>query len=167
MCGFISVYNKKQIPIDFVMLQKMTKIIEHRGPDAEGYHIDGSAGLGFKRLSIIDIENGAQPFKNQDKDIALVFNGEIYNYKELRDWLTIKGHVFTTTSDTEVLLRLYEEVGTECPTYLRGMFAFTIWDSRKQQLFIARDPFGIKPLYYSELEDRFMFGSEIKSFFSR
>lgn len=164
MCGFVTMYNKKNVPVDYMMLQEMTNVIGHRGPDDEGYHIKDCVGFGFRRLSIIDIENGAQPFSNLNKDITLVFNGEIYNYKELRDWLTNTGHIFFTNSDTEVLLKLYEEVGTDCPNYLRGMFSFAIWDSNKQQLFISRDPFGIKPLYYTETDDRFLFGSEIKSF---
>lgn len=164
MCGFITVYNKNDALVDLTMLQKMTSCIGHRGPDDEGHYIDGPIGLGFRRLSILDLENGAQPFKNDNQDIVLVFNGEIYNYKELKGWLMDKGHVFHTNSDTEVLLKLYEEVGTDCPKYLRGMFAFTIWDAREKQLFVARDPFGIKPLYYIETNERFMLGSEIKSF---
>lgn len=164
MCGFITVFNKNEALVDLTVLQKMTSCIGHRGPDDEGHYIDGPIGLGFRRLSIIDLENGAQPFKNDNQDIVLVFNGEIYNYKELKGWLMDKGHMFHTNSDTEVLIKLYEEVGTDCPKYLRGMFAFTIWDAKEQQLFVARDPFGIKPLYYTETHDRFMLGSEIKSF---
>jgi len=145
------------------MLIKMTNIIKHRGPDDEGIHIEDHIGLGFRRLSIIDIENGAQPFSNASGDITIVFNGEIYNYVELRQNLIEKGHVFTTQSDTEVLLHMYEEYGSQCVNYLRGMFAFTIWDKRRELLFAARDHFGIKPLYYSETAERFMIASEIKA----
>lgn len=141
----------------------MKDIMKHRGPDDDGMYIDDNIGLGFRRLSMLDIENGAQPLGNQSEDIWLVFNGEIYNYQELKLWLIDKGHVFNTKSDTEVLLRLYEEVGTECPNYLRGMFAFTIWDKKQQMMFSARDHFGIKPLYYSDTPYGFMIGSEIKS----
>ncbi len=163
MCGVVSIYNRNQIPVDPEMLTKMTDIITHRGPDDEGMYIKGHIGLGFRRLSMIDIENGAQPFGNQSEDIWVVFNGEIYNYQELKLWLMDRGHKFNTKSDTEVLLRLYEEVGIECPNYLRGMFTFTIWDENRQLMFSARDHFGIKPLYYSDTPDGYMIGSEIKS----
>ncbi|MCR8660111.1 asparagine synthase (glutamine-hydrolyzing) [Paenibacillus endoradicis] len=163
MCGFVSIFNKNNIPVDPHMLAQMTDIITHRGPDDEGMHIDDHIGLGFRRLSMLDIENGAQPLRNQHDDIWLVFNGEIYNYLELKTWLIERGHLFHTRSDTEVLLRLYEEVGTECPKYLRGMFAFTIWDKRHQMMFSACDHFGIKPLYYTDTPTGYMIGSEIKS----
>ncbi len=164
MCGFVTVYNKNQMPIDTENLQLMNGVIEHRGPDDRGLYAENHIGLGFRRLSILDIENGAQPLSNEDNDVWIVFNGEIYNYQELRAWLSELGHVFHTRSDTEVLLRLYEEVGTDSPRYLRGMFAYTVWDKKKQLLFAARDPFGIKPLYYCETPDGFLMGSEIKSF---
>ncbi|MFB5267412.1 asparagine synthase (glutamine-hydrolyzing) [Paenibacillus enshidis] len=163
MCGFVSLFNKYQVPVNRNMLQKMTDIIAHRGPDDEDLYIHDHIGLGFRRLSILDIEHGAQPMTNHNQDIWLVFNGEIYNYKELKDWLVQKGHIFHTHSDTEVLLRLYEEVGFECVNYLRGMFGFSIWDRKKELLFVARDQFGIKPVYYSENVFGYMVGSEIKS----
>lgn len=166
MCGFVTIYNRNQVPVSTDILQRMTDIIAHRGPDDEGIYTDGHIGLGFRRLSIIDIENGAQPLGNENRDVWLVFNGEIYNYRELREWLAGKGHVFHTKSDTEVILRLYEEVGTDCPNYLRGMFGFTIWDKKRQMLFAARDPFGIKPVYYSDTPYGYMVGSEIKSLFA-
>ncbi|HUC91779.1 MAG TPA: asparagine synthase (glutamine-hydrolyzing) [Paenibacillus sp.] len=166
MCGFVTIYNRNQVPVSTDILQRMTDMIAHRGPDDEGIYTDGHIGLGFRRLSIIDIENGAQPLGNENRDVWLVFNGEIYNYRELREWLAGKGHVFHTKSDTEVILRLYEEVGTDCPNYLRGMFGFTIWDKKRQMLFAARDPFGIKPVYYSDTPYGYMVGSEIKSLFA-
>lgn len=166
MCGFVSIFNRNQIPVDPDMLMQMRDIITHRGPDDEGIYLDAHIGLGFRRLSMLDIEKGAQPLGNQSEDVWVVFNGEIYNYQELKLWLIDKGHEFYTRSDTEVLLRLYEEVGTECPKYLRGMFAFTIWDKRMQMMFSARDHFGIKPLYYSDTPDGYMIGSEIKSLFA-
>lgn len=163
MCGFVSLYNKNRVPVNTRMLQNMTDIIAHRGPDDENLYIHDHIGLGFRRLSIVDIEHGAQPMANQNQDIWLVFNGEIYNYNELKDGLIQKGHVFHTQSDTEVLLHLYEEVGFDCVNYLRGMFGFTIWDRKRELLFVARDHFGIKPVYYSENNFGYMVGSEIKS----
>ncbi|GGF90743.1 asparagine synthase (glutamine-hydrolyzing) [Paenibacillus abyssi] len=163
MCGFVGLYNKNQVPVNEEVLQKMTDIVYHRGPDDEGTFTDGYVGLGFRRLSILDIEHGAQPLANESQDVCLVFNGEIYNYLELKEWLLTKGHIFHTRSDTEVLLRLYEEVGIECATYLRGMFGFAIWDKKNQLFFAARDPFGIKPVYYSTTPYGFMVASEIKS----
>lgn len=165
MCGFVTLYNKNQVPVSKDVLKKMTDVIVHRGPDDEGTYIDGHIGLGFRRLSILDIQNGAQPLGNPEKGIWLVFNGEIYNHLELKDWLTKKGHKFHTNSDTEVIVRLYEEVGSECPKYLRGMFGFVIWDKRRNILFAARDPFGVKPVYYCETSSGFIVGSEIKAFF--
>ncbi|WP_337035109.1 asparagine synthase (glutamine-hydrolyzing) [Paenibacillus illinoisensis] len=163
MCGFVSIYNKYGMPVDANLLQNMTDSIAHRGPDDEGMYINDHIGLGFRRLSILDIAHGGQPMTNKTRDIWLVFNGEIYNYKELKDWLSQKGHTFYTDSDTEVLLRLYEDVGIKCVNYLRGMFGFTIWDRKKDLLFAARDHFGIKPVYFSETAFGYMIGSEIKS----
>ncbi|OEH85940.1 asparagine synthase (glutamine-hydrolyzing) [Desulfuribacillus stibiiarsenatis] len=145
------------------MLGKMTEQILHRGPDDFGFHVHGPVGLGFRRLSIIDLEGGHQPLSNEDQTIWIAFNGEIYNYKELREDLLVKGHVFATDSDTEVIVHLYEEYGVNCANKLRGMFAFLIWDSKQQRLYGARDPFGIKPFYYIQTDRRFAFASEIKS----
>jgi asparagine synthase (glutamine-hydrolysing) len=163
MCGFVTIYNKRGQQVSSDLLETMTRIIAHRGPDDEGLHVDGHIGMGFRRLSIIDLKQGAQPLHNDQRDITLTFNGEIYNFLELKGWLKGKGHVFHTSSDTEVLLRLYEEVGQECTQYLRGMFSFTIHDRRNGILFGARDPFGIKPLYWTETDRGFIFASEIKS----
>ena len=163
MCGFVALYNKKNEPISTEQLEKMTEIIAHRGPDDTGFHVDEHIGLGFRRLSIIDLEGGKQPLCNEDGDIWIAFNGEIYNYLELQKWLKDRGHQFKTESDTETIVHLYEEVGFDCPKHLRGMFAFMIWDRKKQILFGARDHFGIKPFYWTETEQNFGFGSEIKS----
>ncbi len=163
MCGLVAVYNHNRVPVNAEMLQNMTNMMAHRGPDDEGLQIDGHVCLGFRRLSILDLTKGAQPMVNNNRNICLVFNGEIYNYLELRSWLGEKGHEFRTDSDTEVLLRLYEETGQECVKHLRGMFGFVIWDSRFEELFAARDPFGIKPIYYCETPYGYMVASEIKS----
>jgi asparagine synthase (glutamine-hydrolysing) len=144
-------------------LKEMADSIRHRGPDDEGFYIDKNIGLGFRRLSIIDLKSGHQPLSNEDGTVWIVFNGEIYNYKELQQDLIKQGHVFQTNCDTETIVHLYEQHGTDCLKYLRGMFAFAIWDSRKQQLFCARDRFGIKPFYYYIDDSKFVFGSEIKA----
>ena len=140
----------------------MADSIEHRGPDDEGFYFSGQVGLGFRRLSIIDLGGGHQPLCNEDESIWIVFNGEIYNYQELRQFLLSKGHQFRTQSDTEVIVHLYEELGESCLERLRGMFAFAIWDNRRKSLFLARDRVGIKPLYYYHSSSSFIFGSEIK-----
>lgn len=163
MCGFAGFTNT--IDNSNRVLGDMMDRIRHRGPDAEGKYIDECIAMGFRRLSIIDItESGNQPIFNEDKSKVLLFNGEIYNYKDIRKELTDKGHVFTTNTDSEVLLHGYEEYGEKLLDKLRGMFAFVIWDKNTRELFGARDFFGIKPFYYALMGDTFMFGSEIKSF---
>ena len=147
------------------ILQEMMDLIAHRGPDGQGQFVEGPAALGQRRLSIIDLEGGKQPMFNEDENLVVVFNGEIYNFQELSEELKAAGHTFATRSDTEVLLHGYEQWGKELLPRLRGMFAFAIWDRRLQTLFCARDHFGIKPLYYYQAEDgSLLFGSEIKSF---
>lgn len=143
-------------------LQAMASIIRHRGPDDEGMLISGPVGLGFRRLSIIDLSGGHQPMANEDKSIWIVFNGEIYNHPELCLVLQRLGHRYATRSDTETILHLYEEYGEDCVDHLRGMFAFVIWDTRRRQVFAARDRLGIKPFYYTLSGSRFSFASEIK-----
>src|SRR5208283_1009461 len=146
-----------------MLLKAMADSIVHRGPDDDGYYVSGNVGLGFRRLSIIDLALGHQPLSNEDGKVWIVFNGEIYNYQILRQELQGKGHVFKTNTDTEVIVHLYEEYGEECVQKLRGMFGFAIWDERQKTLFLARDRVGIKPLYYY-LSDKFVvFGSEIKA----
>ena len=135
------------------ILQEMMDLIAHRGPDGQGQFVEGPAALGQRRLSIIDLEGGKQPMFNEDENLVVVFNGEIYNFQELSEELKAAGHTFATRSDTEVLLHGYEQWGKELLPRLRGMFAFAIWDRRLQTLFCARDHFGIKPLYYYQAED--------------
>ena len=161
MCGFVGFISKEKKKKE--VIKKMAKRIEHRGPDGEGFYTDKLIALGHRRLSIIDVKGGAQPMYNEDKTKVIVFNGEIYNYKELKKEL--KHHTFKNNSDTEVLIHGYEEWGTNLLTKLRGMFSFVIWDKEKEILFGARDPFGIKPFYYYQKEDNILFASEIKCFF--
>lgn len=164
MCGITGkVFFERNHAIEPSELKRMTDSIYHRGPDDEGFLIDGNVGLGFRRLSIIDLSTGHQPLSNEDESVTLVFNGEIYNYLEQKELLRKKGYTFRTATDTEVILHLYEEYGVDCLQYLRGMFAFAIWDKRKQQLFCARDRFGIKPFYYYLDGQKLVFGSEIKT----
>lgn len=160
MCGICGYAGP--VP-DGGLLRRMTDAITHRGPDDEGLYLNGPVGLGMRRLSIIDVASGRQPIQNEDGSLTIVFNGEIYNYKALREDLIKKGHRFTTRSDTETILHLYEEHGPGCVHRLRGMFAFAIHDGNKKSLFIARDRLGVKPLYYWFNSGRLIFGSEIKS----
>lgn len=162
MCGFVGFCddskNKKKI------IRDMADIIKHRGPDSDGYYVDNNIALGFRRLSIIDLDKGSQPIFNEDKDKVIVFNGEIYNYKEIREELKSKGHKFSTNTDTEVILHGYEEYKEDILNKLRGMFTFVIYDIKEKSLFGARDFYGIKPFYYYYDNENFLFGSEIKSF---
>ncbi|GIP31159.1 asparagine synthase (glutamine-hydrolyzing) [Paenibacillus sp. J2TS4] len=163
MCGIAgAMYFTEREPSE-QLLRRMTDVIVHRGPDDSGIWTEPRIGLGFRRLSIIDLQEGRQPLTNEDETVWIVFNGEIYNYKALRGQLQDKGHQFRTQSDTEVIVHLYEEYGAECVKMLRGMFGFVIWDRKKKLLFGARDHFGIKPFYYSFGPDQFLFASEIKS----
>ncbi len=164
MCGISGVVNLDlQHEVDKRMLVKMGNTILHRGPDDKGIYTHQNIGFSFRRLSIIDLKTGHQPLANEDEKVWIVFNGEIYNFKELRTDLLQKGHVFRTQSDTETIVHLYEEYGKDCVQHLRGMFAFAIWDERNKKLFCARDRFGIKPFFYHLTKDRFVFGSEIKA----
>lgn len=163
MCGFIGFFNDERVENEAV-LHSMTDAIAHRGPDDADYFTDGQISLGFRRLSIIDLESGRQPILNEDQTLVLTFNGEIYNYQELREDLLKKGHIFKTRTDSETILHGYEEYGEEILQKLRGMFAFVIWDKTRRKLFGARDIFGIKPFYYYLKDGVFLFGSEIKSF---
>jgi asparagine synthase (glutamine-hydrolysing) len=164
VCGIAGFVNRDpERPADGALLRQMTRSLVHRGPDEEGYLTDGPVGLGMRRLRIIDLAGGRQPIANEDGTVWVVFNGEIYNFHELRQELTSRGHQFSTNSDTEVIVHLYEEQGVGCVRALRGMFAFAIWDKRTQTLVLARDRFGKKPLYYAETRSGFWFGSEIKA----
>jgi asparagine synthase (glutamine-hydrolysing) len=168
MCGIVGVLNCKSTdkPVQEGLLRQMLGMIRHRGPDQYGIYIDDWIGLGSARLSIIDLSSGQQPIPNEDRTLWIVFNGEIFNYIELRPDLERHGHHFTTNSDTEVILHLYEDYGPDCLKYLNGQFALAIWDTRGQTLFLARDRVGIRPLFYTMVEDRFVFGSEIKAIFA-
>ena len=161
MCGIVGLVTKKEKENT---IKLMSDRIKHRGPDGDGYFIEGDVALGHRRLSIIDLSTGDQPMFNEDGSVVTVFNGEIYNYQELKEELISLGHDFKTKSDTEVLVHGYEEWHTDLPKHLRGMFAFAIYDKNKNEVFLARDNFGIKPLYYAKMNDTFMFASEIKAF---
>ena len=164
MCGFVGYTDLRyERPADRELLRQMSNKLIHRGPDSEGFFVDGSIGLGFRRLSIIDLAGGDQPICNEDNSIVLMCDGEIYNYRPLRDELKQKGHVFRTQSDVEVLLHLYEEEGTGFLNKLNGQFAFVIYDKRDRSLFLARDHFGINPLFYTIGNSTLIFASEIKA----
>jgi asparagine synthase (glutamine-hydrolysing) len=164
MCGICGIANADPLEtVDRSTLTRMRDIMSYRGPDDAGLLIDGPIGLGFRRLSIIDLATGQQPMANEDGSLQIIFNGEIYNYLELRKAYLEGKHRFSTTSDTEVILHLYEEFGEDCVRYLNGMFAFAIWDARSHRLFLARDRLGVKPLYYTVRNGTLLFASEIKS----
>jgi|SRR5579872_1019426 len=163
MCGICGQFRfQRESSVSPALIHAMADALQHRGPDDEGFYVSGQIGLGFRRLSIIDLSGGHQPLSNEDGTVWIVFNGEIYNYQTLRVDLISRGHIFKTKSDTEVIVHLYEECGTDCVQKLRGMFAFAIWDARQEKLFLARDRVGIKPLYYYVARDFLTFGSEIK-----
>lgn len=162
MCGIVGYMGKNKY--DESIINNMLDKIKHRGPDGKDIFLENGLGFGFVRLSIIDLNNGMQPIFNEDRSLVLIFNGEIYNYKELRDELYIKGHIFRTNTDSEVIIHGYEEYGNKLPEKLRGMFTFAIYDRKNKKIFGARDHFGIKPFYYYSKEESFIFGSEIKSF---
>jgi len=161
MCGIAGQFLRER-KAELATIRSMCDQIRHRGPDDEGFHLDGGCGIGMRRLSIIDLATGHQPMSNEDGTVWVVYNGEVYNYQELRADLIRKGHQFRTNSDTETLIHLYEEEGTEGIQKLRGMFAYAIWDARTQSLMLARDRFGKKPLYFAALPEGLYFGSELK-----
>ncbi len=163
MSGICGIFNFNGAPIDKELLGTMTSIMKHRGPDGDGSYVSAGIGLGHRRLSIIDLGGGAQPISNEDDTIHIVFNGEIYNYIELREELKQKGHIFKTLSDTEVIIHGYESWGVDCVQRFNGIFAFAIWDAKAKRLFLARDHLGVKPLYYIRLKNKLLFASEIKS----
>jgi len=162
MCGIVGIVSLEGRPVFEREVRGMCGSIAHRGPDDEGFYFAEGVGLGMRRLSIIDLDSGRQPVRNEDGTVWVVFNGEIYNYRELRRELEGLGHVFYTHTDTETIVHLYEEFGTRAVDHMRGMFAFALWDERKKQLFIARDRVGIKPLYYTVVGCRILFASELK-----
>src|SRR6058998_3111745 len=164
MCGICGIVNfNTDDAVDPRLVVRMTDSISHRGPNDEGHFFDRNAGLGHRRLSIIDLEGGKQPIFNEDESSGIVFNGESYNFVELRKDLVARGHTFKTRSDTEVILHAFEEHGHDCVKSLRGMFTFAIWDRRNKRLLLARDRLGIKPLYIYQGRTFLAFASEIKA----
>jgi len=164
MCGIFGLLGKDRERLASAsVLEDMARAIVHRGPDGGGFHVDGAFGMGMRRLSIIDLQTGDQPLANEDGTVWVVFNGEIYNYRELRGELAARGHRFLTASDTEVIVHLYEEIGEACVERLRGMFALALWDAPRRTLLLARDRLGIKPLYYADTPKGLVFGSELKA----
>lgn len=164
MCGIAGAFHyKNNLPVSSEVIRSMSGEIIHRGPDDEGFYIKGNVGLAFRRLSIIDLDTGNQPIHNENRSVWVVFNGEIYNYVELREDLENKGHSFYTRSDTEVIVHLYEEYGMDFPVHLNGMYAIALWDDNSKTFILVRDRVGIKPLYYAETKDGLMFASEIKA----
>lgn len=163
MCGIAGIMSLSGAPVSAEELRRMCAAMAHRGPDDEGFYLGRGVGLGMRRLSIIDLETGHQPVRNEDGSIWAVLNGEIYNFRELRRELEARGHSFVTATDTETIVHLYEEYGTRCVNEMRGMFAFALWDGRQGTLLLARDRLGIKPLYYAEMGGRLVFGSELKA----
>jgi asparagine synthase (glutamine-hydrolysing) len=164
MCGVCGIYEyKTHKPVDQQILADMLHALHHRGPDDAGVFFDKDLALGMRRLSIIDLDGGKQPISNEDGTVVTVLNGEIYNYQSLREELESGGHKLATASDTEVIVHLYEDFGEGCVRHLRGMFGFAVWDARKRRLLLARDRLGIKPLYFTHVQGRVIFGSEIKA----
>ena len=163
MCGIVGIVRNDGKPIDEQLLTRMCNAIRHRGPDEDGFYVNGSVGLAMRRLAIIDLKSGQQPIHNRDRSSWIVFNGEIYNYLELREKLEKLGHTFYTNSDTEAIVHAYDQFGTDCPKHLRGMFAFAIWNERTQELFLARDRVGKKPLLYAHVNGQLIFGSEFSA----
>jgi asparagine synthase (glutamine-hydrolysing) len=163
MCGIAGLANLAGTPVDEALLRRMTRTLAHRGPDGEGVYTDGPIGLGHRRLSIIDLSTGSQPMASLDGTASIVFNGEIYNFRELRAELMARGHAFRTSSDTEVILNAYAAWGDDCVRHLRGMFAFALWDRPRRRLLLARDRAGIKPLVYAWDGQRLLFASELKA----
>ena len=163
MCGIAGAVSFDGRPVGMDELRSMCAVMSHRGPDEDGFYLGQGVGLGMRRLRIIDLETGRQPIGNEDGTIRVVFNGEIYNFRELRTELEARGHSFSTAADTETIVHLYEDYGAGCVTKLRGMFAFALWDERRRRLLLARDRLGIKPLYYAEAGGRLVFASELKA----
>ncbi len=163
MCGIAGIVHFDASPVDRALVQRMLAAIRHRGPDESGVRVEGPAGLAHARLSIIDLEGGHQPMGNEDGSLWITFNGEIFNYLELRELLQAKGHRFATRSDTEVILHAYEEYGEDCVRQFNGQWAFAIWDTRRKTLFLSRDRLGVRPLFYTTAGRKFLFGSEVKA----
>ena len=163
MCGICGIVGDGPREEARGRVQAMCDVLSHRGPDDEGFHVEEHVALGMRRLAIIDVAGGRQPIANEDETVWVVFNGEIYNHRELRAELESQGHRFRTESDTEVIVHAYEEYGTDCACHLAGMFAFGLWDRRRRRFYAARDRMGQKPFYYNWDGERLAFGSELKA----
>ncbi|MFQ5572330.1 MAG: asparagine synthase (glutamine-hydrolyzing), partial [Rhodothermales bacterium] len=164
MCGIAGIMNVNGKPVSTKVLQRMTRTLGHRGPDGEGVWVEGLVGLGHRRLAILDLSPaGRQPMQSDDGRFVIVYNGEVYNFQNLRVELEARGHPFRTRTDTEVVLRAFQEWGRACIHRFNGMFAFAVWDRNEKELFLARDRYGIKPLYYTVRNGVLLFGSEIKA----
>jgi asparagine synthase (glutamine-hydrolysing) len=164
MCGIVGIvrFDPRDL-VDEARLKRMRDVLRHRGPDGEGLWLEGSVGLGHRRLAIVDVAGGQQPMSNEDGTVWITYNGELYNHAALRPGLEAAGHRYRTRSDTETIVHLYEEEGERCVERLQGMFAFALWDRARERLFLARDRLGIKPLYYAITERELLFASEIKA----
>src|SRR5262245_50014459 len=163
MCGIAGICAARGFGVEPEQLARMAGMLEHRGPDARGLHVELAAALAHTRLSVIDVSGGAQPMSNEDGSLWITFNGEIFNYLELRDELLARGHHFGSLSDTEVILHLYEDFGPDAVHKLNGQWAFAIWNTRTQTLFLSRDRLGVRPLFYTQRGHQFLFASEIKA----
>lgn len=163
MCGIAGVVDTRGRPVELALVRRLCEVLGHRGPDDEGYHADGPVGLGQRRLAILDLAGGRQPMSNEDGTVWITFNGEIYNFRDLRERLEGLGHRFATHSDTEAIVHAYEQYGPACVKELRGMFAFALWDQSRQTLLLARDRMGKKPLFYAEVDEQWVFGSELQA----
>jgi len=163
MCGIAGIVDLAGRPVDCALVRKLCAELSHRGPDDEGYYVDRQVTLGQRRLAILDVAGGRQPMSNEDKSVWVTFNGEIYNFQELRQDLEKLGYRFATRSDTEVIVHAYKAYGTDCVKHFRGMFAFALWDQHAQTLFLARDRVGKKPLFYAEFDGQFTFASELQA----
>jgi len=163
MCGIAGILNLAGAPVDPCLPRRMIELLRHRGPDGLGCHVDAGVALGHARLSIIDLSGGQQPMTNEDGSLWITFNGEIFNYLELREELVRRGHRFATRSDTEVILHAFEEYGESCVEHFNGQWAFAIWDARTRSLFLSRDRLGVRPLFYYVSDHSFAFASEMKS----
>src|SRR5262245_7062080 len=163
MCGIAGIMSLSGRPVLESEIRRMCDVMIHRGPDDQGYYAAPGIGLGMRRLSIIDLATGRQPVHNEDRSVWVIFNGEIYNFLELRAMLEQQGHRFYTNTDTEVIVHLYEQHGDTCVEKLRGMFAFALWDDRRKRLLVARDRLGVKPLYFGQAQGRLVFASELKA----
>src|SRR5689334_19164971 len=164
MCGISGIFQfDSRLPLPRAAVQRMNDSLRHRGPDDDGIYIGPGIALGHRRLSVIDVSGGRQPIFNESNDVCVILNGEIYNYPSLREDLLLRGHRFSTISDTEAIVHLYEEYGEGCFTKLNGMFAIALWDLKNRKLLLARDRVGEKPLYYTTEKHRVIFGSELKA----